>query len=268
MPHPQQIDLVEVTPPAEKKPRAKKAEIVKIEKSATPANPVATSDTAAILGMVERMMFDPAVTPERANQALDFALKLRSEQARMAFDEAVAAAKAEIKPVHRNAVGHNNKRYADFAAIAREVDPIIGKYGLTYRFRSAQEGNQISITCRLAHKGGHAEETTLAGPTDTTGNKNAMQAIGSSTTYLQRFTLVLMLGLAASNDDDGKAAAAVEDGPISDAQLAELIALADEVGADKAKFCRFYEIESFAEIRTSQFEKAKSVLNEKRKAPK
>lgn len=240
------------------KAKAKKGEVVKLEKAATPANVPATSDTAAIFSMVQKLMIDPSVSVERANQALEFALRLKAEQARMDFDAAVSAAKSEIKPIARNATGHNNKKYADFSAIAREVDPILSKHGLSYRFRSKQEGSQISITCCLSHKGGHTEETTLFGPADTSGSKNAIQAIGSTTTYLQRYTLVLMLGLAASSDDDAKSAEG--DGPISEEQLAELIALADELGADKAKFCKFAKVDSFAEIYKSKFEKAKAAL--------
>jgi hypothetical protein len=83
-----------------------------------------------------------------------------ASNARKAFDEAVAAAKAEIPAIQRNATGHNSKKYADFAAIARVVDPIIGKHGLSYRFRTTQNG-KISVTCVLSHKAGHSEETTL-----------------------------------------------------------------------------------------------------------
>jgi hypothetical protein len=125
-------------------------------------------------------------------------------QARKAFDEAIAAAKAQIPPIERNATGHNNKRYANFAAIATVVDPILSQHGLSYRFRTTQT-DKISVTCILSHKAGHSEETTLAGPADSSGNKNAIQAIGSTLTYLQRYSLVQMLGLAAAADDDGKA---------------------------------------------------------------
>jgi hypothetical protein len=59
-------------------------------------------------------------------------------QARKAFDMAIAAAKAEIPVVVKNATGHNSKRYADFAAIARAVDPVISKHGLSYRFRTCR----------------------------------------------------------------------------------------------------------------------------------
>jgi len=126
-------------------------------------------------------------------------------QARKAFYEAKAAAKAEIPPIHKNREGHNGKRYADFFAFASTVDPILAKHGLSYSFRPSQPDNFIHLTCVLFHRAGHAEENTLKGPPDTSGNKNAVQAIGSTVTYLQRYTLGAALGLAATDDDDGRA---------------------------------------------------------------
>jgi hypothetical protein len=182
-------------------------------------------------------------------------------QARKSFDRAIAAAKAKITPIQRNAKGHNDKRYADFAAIAKVVDPILSEHGLSYRFRTAQ-GDRISVTCILSHEDGHSEETTLSGPADASGSKNAIQAIGSTLTYLQRYSLVQMLGLAASNDDDGKASAA--GGTITEDQAAELIALADEVNADKRAFCEYFKIDGIAMMPAKDFERAKIALNKKR----
>jgi hypothetical protein len=99
----------------------------------------------------------------------------------------------KIAPIQRNAKGHNDKRYADFAAIAKVVDPILSRAWPVYRFRTAQ-GDRISVTCILSHnEDGHSEETTLSGPADASGSKNAIQAIGSTLTYLQRYSLVQML---------------------------------------------------------------------------
>lgn len=182
-------------------------------------------------------------------------------QARKAFDEAVAAAKAEIPPVGRNATGHNSKRYADFAAIARVVDPIITKHGLGYRFSTAQD-ELINVTCVLFHKAGHSEQTTLSGPSDTTGNKNAIQAIGSTLTYLQRYSLVQMLGLAAGDDDDGASQDAGD--TISPEQLTELQAtIAANSATDpklKDAFLKHMRVESLAAIPAARFEDAKAAL--------
>jgi hypothetical protein len=206
-------------------------------------------ETGASLEMVEKLM----TLQERWD----------ASQARKAFDKAIAAAKAKITPIQRNAKGHNDKRYADFAAIAKVVDPILSEHGLSYRFRTAQS-DRISVTCILSHEAGHSEETTLTGPADTSGSKNAIQAIGSTLTYLQRYSLVQMLGLAAAADDDGKAGA--DGGTISLEQVEELVALADDVGADKEAFCRYFKVGGFADITTKDFPRAVAALNKKRAA--
>lgn len=166
-------------------------------------------------------------------------------QARKAFDEAVSAAKAEIPPITRNATGHNSKRYADFAAIAKVVDPIISRHGLSYRFRTTQN-DRISVTCILSHKAGHSEETTLAGPADGSGNKNAIQAIGSTLTYLQRYSLVQMLGLAAAADDDGKSA---EGAPtVTQDQADNLRELLEANGKDRSRFLKWAKVDRIEDI--------------------
>lgn len=212
-------------------------------------------------------MLEKAVTSGASLEMVEKLMALQerweANQARKAFDEAIAAAKAEIKPVVRNAKGHNDKRYADFAAIANAIDPIISKHGLSYRFRTNQT-DRIAVTCVLSHKSGHFEETTLAGPADASGSKNAIQAIGSTLTYLQRYSLVQALGLAASNDDDGRAGGVGE--TVSLEQVEHLVALADDVGADKEAFCRYFRVAGFADIPAKDFDRAVTALNKKRSA--
>lgn len=183
-----------------------------------------------------------------------------TRNARRAFDEAIAAAKAEIKPIHRNATGHNSKRYADFAAIAEAIDPILSKHGLHYRFRTTQN-ERISVTCILSHKAGHSEETTLSGPADQTGNKNAIQAIGSTQTYLQRYTLVSMLGLAASNDDDGKAAAGKP--LITQAQADTLRDALEANNKPRAGFLKWAKVEKIEDITADMYQSCLDAANYK-----
>lgn len=183
--------------------------------------------------------------------------ELARDQARMAFEEAIALAKAEIQPVARNAKGHNEKRYADFSAYAKEVDPIITKYGLSYRFRTTQ-ADRITVTCILAHKGGHFEENDLSGPADASGSKNAIQAIGSTLTYLQRYSLIQALGLSASNDDDGKAAGG--GGAISPEQCKQMLALIEDSGAEIDLCCEKWGVDSVPELPASKFEASFNAL--------
>ncbi len=196
---------------------------------------------------------------------MDLQERHEGKLARKAFDEAISAAKAEIKPVSRNRLGNNDKKYADLAAYAKEVDPILAKHHLSYRYRSKQEG-AIHITCVLSHRDGHFEETTLSGAADTTGNKNAIQAIGSTVEYLKRYTLTLALGLSSANDDDGKAAGG--DMPINEEQTKELRRLIEASGADIEKFCEYFKIEAVPDLSAKDFPRALAFMAEKLKLKK
>jgi ERF superfamily len=190
---------------------------------------------------------------------MDLQERWEKNQSRKAFDNAIAAAKSELKPVIRNREGHNKKKYADFAAIAAAVDPVLSKHKIYYRFRS-ETGDRITVTCILSHEG-HHEESTLSGPPDKTGNKNDIQAIGSTLTYLQRYSLMQMLGLAAADDDDGNSADAGE--KITEAQVTELIDLCEAVGADRGRFLKYLKIETMAGLPEARFADAKAALKAK-----
>lgn len=217
--------------------------------------------------------FTRGASIEIIEKLMGFHERWEASQARRAFDEAMAAAKAEIPVIKKtNHVGFAsrdaNKAKTEYdhetlGEIAKTIDPILGKHGLSYRFR-IEQSPQIKVICVIAHRGGHSEETELSAGPDATGNKNSIQAIGSTITYLQRYLLKSALGLAAAKDDDAQSVN--EDGPISEAQVTELIELADGAGVDKRRFCEFFRISGLPEIRVSQFERAKQMIEAKRKA--
>lgn len=199
-------------------------------------------------------------------EMLALSKELAADQARRAFDEAVSAAKAEIPTITKNAKGHNNKAYANFAAYAEALKEVLAKHGLSYRFR-ADQTDRITVTCVLSHKGGHSEENSLSGPADSSGSKNAIQAIGSTLTYLQRYTLVQALGLAASDDDDGVNHGKNEEQlrTISEDQASMVMALIQETDTDIAKYCEYLGIEAVAKLTTGQLPRALAVLEKKRR---
>lgn len=190
--------------------------------------------------------------------------ELAAEKARNAFNEAVAAAKAEIPVVSKNAKGHNGKTYANFAAYAAVVDPVIAKHGLRYRFRTDQT-DRITVTCVLSHKGGHSEENSLAGPADNSGSKNAIQAIGSTLTYLQRYTLIQALGLAAADDDDGQKHGKSDDqlATVTEDQLVQIRELLDATESDEKRFCEMGKIARLSDMPADQFDSAMGILKQR-----
>jgi hypothetical protein len=202
-------------------------------------------------------------------------------EARKAFDAAMADAKAEIKPIMKNRKvdftsqkGRTNYDYEGLDDVAREVDPILTKHGLSYRHRASQEEKKLTVMCVMSHRGGHREDCAeLSAYNDETGNKNSIQGVGSTATFLQRYTLKLALGLSTTKDTDGRVPTVVS-GPISDAQVEELIAIADEIGQNRGDFCEWLttdvgiEIGSFEEIPASKFARAKYALEAKRRKVK
>ena len=230
-----------------------------------PAEPVAMTPMA---------MLDKAIASGAGVDVLERLMSLQERwqagEARRSFDEAMAAAKSEIPVIAKNrevdftsGKGRTNYRHEDLAEIARTVDPILSKYGLSYRYKVSSAPNEpVTVTCIVSHRSGHSEETTLTAGRDDSGNKNSIQSIGSTVTYLQRYTLKAALGLAASTDDDGGASEAPDF--INQNQLSQLIELAEEVGANKEAFCKYLRVGSIAEIPADQFQHAVNLLEAKR----
>jgi hypothetical protein len=187
----------------------------------------------------------------------------------------MADAKAEIPVVMKNkevdftsAKGRTHYRYEDLAEVARTVMPALAKFGLSYRFRTTSLPNEpITVTCIISHRDGHSEENSLTAGRDDSGNKNPIQQIGSTVTYLQRMTLKAALGLAASADDDGKGAGPGEDiGPITDDQIKAIRNAIIEVDADEARFLKYLNVEKVEDIPAGDYKRAMAALGAKKKA--
>lgn len=204
-----------------------------------------------------------------------FALQERWErnQGRKAFDEAMAAAKAEIPVISKNRTvdftspkGRTNYRHEDLAEIARVVNPVLGRHGLSYRFRTTSNINEpVTVTCIVTHRLGHSEENTLSAGRDDSGNKNSIQQVGSTLTYLQRMTLKASLGLAASDDDDGRSSGDAVEGAINDDEAKQIRDLIEETDTDIAKFCEYHGVESVPNIPAAKFAAVVRSLKTKRR---
>lgn len=239
------------------------------------SNAVAMHDTQSLVAMTPMDMLNKAVSQGANIDVLEKLMSLQerweANQARKAFDEAMASAKAEIPVIVKNrtvdftsAKGRTHYRHEDLAEVARTVTPILAKHGLSYRFRTSSAVNEpVVVTCIVSHRDGHFEENTLTAGRDDSGNKNNIQAVGSTLTYLQRMTLKAALGLAASDDDDGAASAGSAE-TVSEEKLAQIIELAESVNADKAAFCKYMKIPSLAALPAKDFDRAVAALNKKR----
>lgn len=209
------------------------------------------------------------------------AKEMAEDEARRAFDAAMADAKSEIPVIVKNKLvefdskgetGKTTYRHEDLGEIARTIDPILAKHGLSYRFRTTSDvGQPVVVTCIVAHRAGHNEQNTLTAGRDDSGKKNSIQQIGSTITYLQRYTLKAALGLAASTDDDGRGSEAPDTVSAEQAaQLEELIEVAvGELGnttieRHRAAFLSHMKSESVGAVLAKDFRRAVAAINSTR----
>lgn len=203
-------------------------------------------------------------------------------QQRKAFDAALSDAKGEFTPIQKNRLvnfesksggAKTNYRFEDFAAVAEMVDPILSRHGLSYRFRTEQKGPTVRVTCIIAHRDGYSEENSLEAGVDTSGNKNAIQGIGSTQQYLMRYTLKAALGLAVAHDDDGQAGGAPAAGATPERttlnveEVAELRRLVEETGSNMDLMLKAAKAESIETIHPSNYGKIRARLLEKKAKP-
>lgn len=129
------------------------------------------------------------------------------QEAKVALDKFTAALikfQANVPLIKKTRKAHNTM-YAGLAETLDTINPAMKANGLSRSWTSVQEGDNITVTCKISHKAGHSETTSLTGPNDTTGSKNDIQSVGSAKTYLERYTLFGILGLASADQDyDGE----------------------------------------------------------------
>lgn len=218
---------------------------------------------AMIAGALEK-----GATPETLEKLLALQERWEAGQAKKAFDVAIGAAKAQIPTIIKDkgasfeGKGGNTTsyRYETMPALAKVLEPILHAQGLSYRYTSEVVNGQIAVTCIVSHVGGHKEGTTLQCPPDTTGSKNAVQAIGSAVTYLQRYTLKLALGISASDDDDANKVSDMD--TINADQFRELTALIEKAEADERKIIDYVGGNDLESLSVAQFKKAMGALND------
>lgn len=146
----------------------------------------------------------------KLEKLIELQMRWEANEAKKAFVEAMNSFKADPPEIIKNKhVAYKDVSY-DHATLDQVCDKVtesLSKHGISHRWTIAQSDAIIKVTCILTHRMGHSEETTLMAGADNTGSKNAIQAIASSVSYLQRYTLLAATGLAASNaDNDGQGA--------------------------------------------------------------
>lgn len=227
----------------------------------------------------------PAITPmemlriaveqnadlDKLSKLMDLQQRWETSEARKAFVAALSAFKASPPTIVKNrrasfdgrSGGKTEYGYITLAEAATVIAPALSKHGLSHRWQTEQDDRGIAVTCILTHEMGHSESVTMRAPADTSGSKNSIQAIGSTITYLERYTLLAITGLsAADQDDDG-----LKVGTISPEQKDTLVELMREIpNLDTQAFLRYLGVAYLDMLPANQFDNAVAALEKKKRS--
>lgn len=180
-----------------------------------------------------------------------------ANQAKKAYNKAMSDFKSnppkiekDMKVSYSTQKGNVKYSHASLANVTQSIASELSKYGLSASWRTDQK-DKISVTCKITHMLGHSEETTLNAMADDTGSKNSIQAIGSTITYLERYTLLALTGLATF-DQDNDAQSLVK---ISEVQLSTILDLLAAKELKESPILKYMKVEKMEDILDSDYQK-------------
>lgn len=175
---------------------------------------------------------------------------------------ALAKAQSEVENAVKGSTNpHFKSKYADLAEVLNTVRPVFAANGLSIIQIPSFDGAMASVTTCLAHaKGG-----TITGVSSCVPAKTDAQGIGAATTYLRRYSLASVCGVA-QEDDDGQSAAHTKTRiAISPLQVAALQVRLEVLQVDEEAFCKFLGVDKMEEITIDKMAIATKSLDAKQK---
>ncbi|HYE70639.1 MAG TPA: ERF family protein [Aquabacterium sp.] len=207
--------------------------------------------------------------PEELEKWMALHERWEANEARKAYMEAMAAFKSVslriekdrlVRIKHKIGDGVTEYRHASLAAVVDAAVARMGEFGLSHKWEPTQSDGGVSVKCVITHKLGHSESVTLAGPRDDSGSKNTLQQIASTITYLERYTLMAILGLAAKEMDDDARTSGAPPAFISVDQATALTDLAREHGVTQKRFFTYMKVDAMEKILASDYGKAEAAI--------
>ncbi|MCV0420107.1 MAG: ERF family protein [Microbacterium sp.] len=200
------------------------------------ALPVAqAAESTTILQVIQRAAADPQCDIEKMERLMAMHERMQQKSAEQAFNAAMASMQCDIPTVGEGAQNaHTKNNYATLDDINVVLKPIMQRHGFAITFKVDHQASGISVTGILMHSAGHREQTTLLLPIDTGPGRNAVQAVGSSTTYGKRYVMCALLNITTGDARDDDGVCAEQYPPVTAVQAKQLASLLAKC-SDKAQ---------------------------------
>lgn len=229
------------------------------------------TEAMSMMEVIARASTDPSVDIGKLERLNELYVGMKKREAEAAYMDALSAMQLELPVIKERGaikIGNNTpQKYALWEDINDQIKPVLAKFGFALFFRTGQADGKLMVTGILSHREGHREETTMQLPYDTSGSKNAVQAVGSSTSYGKRYTAQALLNLTSRGEDDDGVASGTKF--VSEEQVAEIRRKIRSIdGASDASLCRFLKVAEIEAIPAAKFTHAIVALEIKEQAAK
>ncbi len=154
------------------------------------------------LTFAQRVALDPTIDIERLRAVIEMENAAQDREANKQFEAAFAAMQPDLPAVEKAGKGQNSSEFAKLEAIQAAARPILQNHGFSYRFKQQDKEGAITLRCTLSHMSGGSDFDEMTLPYDTGGQKNAVQARGSTVSYGKRYTLCNVLGIQLGGEDN------------------------------------------------------------------
>lgn len=166
------------------------------------------------MSRILEMAMSQDVDANKLEKMMEMQFRWQKEESRLAYITAIQQFKANPPILEKTKTvsfatsnGRTEYTHVELHKANKIVSEALRAVGITASWKmSSDPTGRTFCTCILTHAMGHVEEvSTLSAPADTSGAKNAVQAIGSTSKYLMRYTMLAGTGLTPEDvDDDGR----------------------------------------------------------------
>ncbi len=238
--------------------------------SETTALQVVSEPSGSVGGYVaalQRMASDPATDVVKMQAMFAMQMEAMRYSAEVEFNAAMARLQPLLPAIVKTKENTNtHAKYAEYHNLVKVVRPLASAEGFSWSFNtepmlSGQTAGML-VSGELMHSLGHKKQFKIWVPNDTGPGRSAVQAIGSSMTYAERYLVKAMFGLVEIGaDDDGNGG---KYDPLTRDHVDDLTTLIRDakLGVKAVEqFCSIYNVKTINQIPDLMFADAVARIN-------
>lgn len=233
------------------------------------------SESAELMSALTAMASNPNFDADKVAKLMEVGRQMRKDEAEAEFNRELSDLQQCLPRIRKDGRVFYQARdagkpptdfhFATYDNIDKAIRPLLAQRGFSLSFDMEPTDKGDVYIGTLHHRLGHSKSSRLRLPADTSGGKNAIQAVGSTDSYARRYLVTRLLNIVTEGqDDDGNAISVITEEQVM--ALETMVADAKLSDKEKAGFFDLIGFRSIAEITKAAYPIAFRALSAKVKA--